>query len=142
MSRIPADLPDGVSAIVFEQIERKDEKWVEGALKRADKLDRLEEREQADGGTMSTKRTAAKAADDLYSTVAELQDGASYLSVQNRLLLHAPNLAALDLAIDKLARQYIDAFSSLHAAPYHGSSGRSFRHCLRPIRTSEATDST
>ncbi|MEW2018744.1 hypothetical protein [Rhodococcus sp. NPDC076796] len=120
VSRIPADLPDGVSAIVFEQIERKDEKWVEGALKRADKLDRLEEREQADGGTMSTKRTAAKAADDLYSTVAELQDGASYLSVQNRLLLHAPNLAALDLAIDKLARQYIDAFSSLHAAPYHG----------------------
>lgn len=120
VSRIPADLPQGVSAIVFEQVERKDEKWVDAALKRADKLDRLEEREQADGGTMSTKRSAAKAADDLYSTVAELQDGASYLSVHNRLLLHAPSLAMLDSAVDKLARQYIDAFSSLHAAPYHG----------------------
>ncbi|MCZ4580431.1 hypothetical protein O4158_15270 [Gordonia amicalis] len=120
VSRIPSDLPTGVTAIVFEQVERKDEKWVENALKRADKLDRLEEREQADGGTMSTKRSAAKAADDLYSTVAELQDGASYLSVQNRLLLHAPSLDALDSAVDKLARQYIEAFSSLHAAPYHG----------------------
>ncbi|OUS97219.1 hypothetical protein [Rhodococcus sp. NCIMB 12038] len=120
VSRIPADLPEGVSAIVFEQVERKDEKWVDAALARADKLDRLEEREQADGGTMSTKRTAAKAADDLYSTVAELGDGAAYLSVHNRILLHAPSLAALDSAVDKLARQYIDAFSSLHAAPYHG----------------------
>lgn len=120
VSRIPADLPEGVSAIVFEQVERKDEKWVEDALKRADKLDRLEEREQADGGTMSTKRSAAKAADDLYSTVAEIQDGASYLSVHNRIMLHAPSLAMLDSAVDKLARQYIDAFSSLHAAPYHG----------------------
>ncbi|PZU04650.1 MAG: hypothetical protein DI630_00610 [Gordonia sp. (in: high G+C Gram-positive bacteria)] len=120
VNRIPVDLPEGVSAIVFEQVERKDEKWVESALKRADKLDRLEEREQADGGTMSTKRSAAKAADDLYSTVAELQDGASYLSIHNRLLLHAPSLAVLDSAVDKLARQYIDAFSSLHAAAYHG----------------------
>lgn len=115
-----SDLPQSVTAIFFEQVERKDEKWVESALKRADKIDRLEEREQADGGTMSTKRSAAKAADDLYSTVAELQDGASYLSVQNRLLLHAPSLAMLDSAVDRLARQYIDAFSSLHAAPYHG----------------------
>lgn len=120
VDRIPADLPEGVSAIVFEQVERKDEKWVDAALARADKLDRLEEREQADGGTMSTKRTAAKAADDLYSTVAELGDGAAYLSVHNRILLHAPSLEALDSAVDKLARQYIDAFSSLHAAPYHG----------------------
>ncbi|MET3959844.1 hypothetical protein ABIE52_006779 [Rhodococcus sp. OAS809] len=120
VSRIPDGLPEGVSAIVFEQVERKDEKWVENALKKADKLDRLEEREQNDGGTMSTKRTAAKAADDLFTTVAELHDGAAYLSVHNRILFHAPSLEMLDSTIDKLARQYIDAFSSLHAAPYHG----------------------
>lgn len=120
VSRIPDGLPEGVSAIVFEQVERKDEKWVENALKKADKLDRLEEREQNDGGTMSTKRSAAKAADDLYSTVTELQDGAAYLSVHNRILFHAPSLEMLDSTVDKLARQYIDAFSSLHAAPYHG----------------------
>lgn len=120
VNRVPADLPEGVSAIVFEQVERKSERWVEAALKRADKLDRLEEREQAEGGTISTKRSAAKAADDLYSTVAELDDGASYLSVHNRILLHAPSLEVLDSAVDKLARQYIEAFSSLHAAPYHG----------------------
>lgn len=119
--RVPRDLPDGVKAVVIETVERRDEKWIDDALKRADKLDRLEEREQNDGGTMSTRRSAAKAADDLFSTVAELQDGASYLNVHNRLLLQAPSLEALDSAVERLGRQYIEDFNaSVTAAAYHG----------------------
>ena len=127
VNRIPRDLPEGSSAVLIETVQRRDDKWIEDALKKADKLDNMEQREQAEGGSATTKRKAAKAADDLYSSVAELQDGASYLLVHNRILLHAPDLDTLELVIDKLARQYIEDFSgSVTAAPYPGEQRQDF----------------
>lgn len=120
IDRIPDGLDDRVTAVVFEQVRRMDEKWVDQYTKQSEKLDNLDAREQEETGTTSSRRKAAKISGDLEITIAELQDGASYLSVQNRLLLKAPTLEILDETIERVARLYIDRFGTLKAAPYAG----------------------
>ncbi|MFK0249565.1 hypothetical protein ACIQUM_33115 [Amycolatopsis azurea] len=120
IDRIPDGLDDQVTAVVLEQVRRMDDKWVDQFTRQSEKLDRLDALEQAEAGTTSTRRKAAKISTDLEATIAEIQDGASYLSVQGRLFLRAPTLAVLDDTIDRIARLYIDRFGTLTVAPYIG----------------------
>lgn len=120
INRIPAGLGDGVSVIVFEQTRRLGEKWITDKLNNSEKLNRLESGEQETSGTASSRRKAQKVSSDVEEVTGELQDGASYLHVHNRLLVKAPNLAALDEAIDKIDRLYVDRFGTLNVAAYPG----------------------
>lgn len=120
VDRIPNNLGPGVSTVLMEQVVRMNDRWVDDNLQNADKLDKLEEREQDEGGTRSTKRRAVKVANDMSYIVAELQSGASYLSVHNRLWVKAPSLEQLDAAVEKIERLYIDRFHTLRVAPFHG----------------------
>lgn len=120
INRIPKDLPDGVTTIILEQVRRKGEKWVEDRVKTAEKLDSLDEGEQATSGSMSSRRRAAKIADDTEIITGEIQDGASYLHVHNRLLIKAPDLKTLDESIDRIRRDYIERFNTLKIAAYPG----------------------
>lgn len=118
IDRIPDGLDERVTAVVLEQVKRMDEKWIDSYTKQSEKLDRLDANEQEETGTTSSKRKAAKISGDLGITIGEIQDGASYLSVHNRLFLKAPDLATLDDTIDRVTRLYIDRFGTLKAAPY------------------------
>lgn len=120
IDRIPDGLDERVTAVVLEQVKRMDEKWIDSYTKQSEKLDRLDANEQEESGTTSSKRKAAKISGDLGITIGEIQDGASYLSVHNRLFLKAPDLATLDDTIDRVTRLYIDRFGTLKAAPYAG----------------------
>ncbi|WP_246113677.1 hypothetical protein [Streptomyces montanus] len=120
IDRIPDGLDERVTAVVLEQVKRMDEKWIDSYTKQSEKLDRLDANEQEETGTTSSKRKAAKISGDLGITIGEIQDGASYLSVHNRLFLKAPDLATLDDTIDRVMRLYIDRFGTLKAAPYAG----------------------
>ncbi|MFE4332536.1 hypothetical protein ACFRQM_24870 [Streptomyces sp. NPDC056831] len=120
IDRIPDGLDDRVTAVVLEQVKRMDDKWIDSYTKQSEKLERLDANEQEETGTTSSKRKAAKISGDLGITIGEIQDGASYLSVHNRLLLKAPDLAALDESIDRVTRLYIDRFGTLKAAAYAG----------------------
>lgn len=120
VNRIPERMPEGVRAILIDSVHRHTDKWIDDAERKSEKLAKLDEREQSSGGTMRSKRKMAKSADDLFETITELQDGAAYLSVHMRMVLHAPSLEKLDLAIERLARQYIDPMPSVHVEPYHG----------------------
>ncbi|MFJ9893631.1 hypothetical protein ACIQPR_09890 [Streptomyces sp. NPDC091280] len=120
IDRIPDGLDERVTAVVLEQVKRMDEKWIDSYTKQAEKLDRLDANEQEETGTTSSRRKAAKISGDLGITIGEIQDGASYLSVHNRLFLKAPDLATLDDTIDRVTRLYIDRFGTLKAAPYAG----------------------
>lgn len=120
VTRIPDSMPAGVRAVLIDSVQKMSDKWVDDAEKKSEKLAKLDEREQAAGGTMRTKRKMAKSADDLLATIAEIQDGAAYLSVHMRLVLHADSLDKLDLAIERLGRQYIDRIPSVRVEPYHG----------------------
>ncbi|MFC8125427.1 hypothetical protein [Streptomyces sp. NPDC057302] len=120
IDRIPDGLDERVTAVVLEQVKRMDEKWIDSYTKQSEKLDQLDANEQEETGTTSSKRKAAKISGDLGITIGEIQDGASYLSVHNRLFLKAPDLATLDDTIDRVTRLYIDRFGTLKAAPYAG----------------------
>lgn len=120
INRIPGGLEDGVSTIVLEQVRRMGEKWVQERIKTSEKLDKLDENEQNQTGTTSSRRKAAKIADDTEIASAEIQDGASYLHVHNRLMIKAPNLETLDASIEKITRLYIERFGTLRAAAYPG----------------------
>lgn len=127
VNRIPdrlGDESDGITAVVFEQVDRMPDKWVDDALNKADKMDKIEDREQQSGGTASTKRRAVKVSQDMNTVVAEYQDGASYLNVHNRIMIQAPTLEKLDSVLEHLTRLYIDRFATLKAAPYHGEQRR------------------
>ncbi|MFJ3858353.1 hypothetical protein ACIPRL_19165 [Streptomyces sp. NPDC090085] len=120
IDRIPDGLDERVTAVVVEQVKRMDDKWIDSYTKQSEKLERLDANEQEETGTTSSKRKAAKISGDLGVTIGELQDGASYLSVHNRLFLKAPDLTTLDDTIDRVTRLYIDRFGTLKAAPYAG----------------------
>jgi hypothetical protein len=120
INRIPGNLEDGVTVVVMEQVRRMSEKWIDDNLKVSERLDKLEEGEQSQSGTMRSRRRAAKVADDMTVIAGEIQDGASYLHVHNRLLIKAPNVEALDASIEKIARLYIDRFTTVTVAAYPG----------------------
>ena len=120
INRIPTGMPENVTVVVFEQVRRMGEKWIEEKIKTVEKLDRLEEGEQAQAGTMTSRRKAAKVSDDMEIVAGELQDGASYLHVHNRLLVRAPSLKVLDEAVERISRLYIDRFGTLTVAAYPG----------------------
>ncbi|WP_030895372.1 hypothetical protein [Streptomyces sp. NRRL F-5053] len=120
IDRIPDGLDDKVTAVVLEQVHRMTDKWIDSYTKQSEKLDRLDSQEQDETGTTSSKRKAAKISSDLATTIGEIQDGASYLSVHNRLFLKAPDLETLDDSIDRVTRLYIDRFGTLKATAYAG----------------------
>lgn len=120
ISRIPGGLPDGVSTVMLDQARRKGEKWVNERIKTSEKLDKLEAGEQAQTGTISSRRKAAKIADDVEVASGEIQDGASYLHVHMRLMVKAPSLKLLDEAVETISRLYIDRMGTVRVAAYPG----------------------
>ncbi|MFC4048297.1 hypothetical protein ACFOY4_01265 [Actinomadura syzygii] len=120
IDRIPDGLDEGVTAVVLEQVVRMSEKWIDQNTRTSERLDKLDGQEQEETGTTSSRRRAAKVSSDLETTIGEIQDGAAYLSVHDRLLLKAPDLARLEDSIERVARLYIDRFGTLTAAAYAG----------------------
>ena len=113
-------LPQNVTAILLEQVSRVTESWLTNKIKESERLDRLDSQEQSENGTKSTRRKASKVSADIEQVIAEIQDGAAYLSVHYRILLKAPSLEVLDDVIDDLRRKYIDAVGNLSIAGHHG----------------------
>ena len=113
-------LPQNVTAILLEQVSRVSESWLADKIKSSERLDRLDTQEQSENGTTSSRRKASKVSADIEQVIAEIQDGAAYLSVHYRILLKAPSLEVLDDVIDDLRRKYIDAVGNLSIAGHHG----------------------
>ena len=120
VNRIPYDLPQGVSAINFEQVSRMTDNWISEHQTKAEHASEMDANAQLQTGTNTTRQTAEKSLGDLAVIAQELNNGASYLNVQNRILVKAPTLEKLDIAVDKIGRIYLDNFSTLRAAPYIG----------------------
>lgn len=120
INRIPAGLNEGVSVVVLEQVRRMGEKWIDDHIASTEKLDKLDSGEQASTGTATSRRKAQKVSGDVSEATAEIQDGASYLHIHNRLLVKAPSLAALDEALERITRLYVDRFGTLTVAAYPG----------------------
>lgn len=120
IDRIPDGLDDRVTTVVYEQVAKMDDKWVETYIKQSEKLEKLDANEQEETGTTASKKKAAKISDDRDIIIGEIQDGAAYLHVHNRLLVKAPDLETLEDTLQRIERLYIDRFGTLKAAPYAG----------------------
>lgn len=120
VNMIPRGLPNGVSVIKLEQIRRMTDSWVDSRQTRSETVSNLSAQEQEKAGTNRTRGKTRQQADDLRVIASELQNGATYLNVHFRLLVKAPDLATLDLAISAIERLYVDRFGTMEAAPYHG----------------------
>lgn len=120
IDRIPDGLDDRVTSVVFEQVRRMTDSWIESETKNSERLGNLEKRETEAAPTTTAKHKVAKKSDDRDEVIAELEQGASYLSVHDRLLLKAPDLETLEESIETVSRLYIDRFGSMWAAPYAG----------------------
>lgn len=124
INKIPAGLPDGVTTINLEQVSRMGEKWISDRQTQAEKISEANEGAQEQTGSNKAKHLARSAQDDLEVIARELNDGASYLYVQSRLMVKAPSLELLDVSIDKITRLFMDRFATLWTAPYTGNQRR------------------
>lgn len=124
IGKIPGGLDDGVTTVCFEQTRRMTEGWLHDHQNQTEGISQMNENEQNRGGSNTSKGKARRNREDLAVIASELQDGAAYLHVAYRLLVKAPTLEALDIAVSKIDRMYIDRFATLTAAPYPGEQRR------------------
>lgn len=122
MLRIPQNLDRyGVTSTVIDQVGVKPEKWVADNIAKSGKITRLDAREQSETGTTSTKWRSAKRAEDNTVVTMEINNGDAYLEVQSRMILSAPDVESMDLALDSLRSNYVDFFNgNLKLVPLHG----------------------
>lgn len=124
INKIPSGLPEGVTTINFEQVSRMGERWISDRQNQAEKISDANENAQNQAGSNKSKHLANEAQEDLKVIARELNDGASYLYVQSRLMVKAPDVQTLDDSVDKIERLFSDRFATLWAAPYTGSQRR------------------
>ena len=132
VNRIPVSMPDGVMTVNLEQVSRMGESWIADHQDRAESVADVNETEADRGGTNSSKGRASRAARDFQVIARELNDGASYLNVHDRLLLKAPSLETLDRAVSAISRYYMDRFGTMSAAPYIGDQRLELSSMFRP----------
>lgn len=121
INRIPSGLSDKIVTVSMEQIAKMTEGWIHEHQTRAEGVASINENEQNRAGNSTSKGQASRKSYDMNMIAQELQEGASYLHLQYRLLVKAPNLEELDYAITQIERLYIDRFATLEAAPFAGN---------------------
>lgn len=126
VNKIPAGLPDGVTTVNFEQVQKYTEDWIIAHQSSAEGVSQMALREQDSMGTNTSKKRAQRSSADLEEIADELNNGAAYLNVHSRLLVKAPSLEVLDDAVAKIERLYLDRFATLWASPYTGDQQRDF----------------
>lgn len=121
INKIPTGLDSDIEIVLLEQNRKMTEDWLSSHQNNAEGVTEMNANEQARAGSQTAKGKATQRADDIKMIAAELQNGAAYLEVQSRIFMSAPSLEKLDDAVNKIERQYIDRFATIHAAAYYGS---------------------
>lgn len=135
INKIPGGLPEGVTTINIDQVSRMGEKWISDRQTQAEKISDANEGAQNQAGSNKSRHLARQAQNDLEVIAKELNDGASYLYVQSRLMVKAPDLETLDNSIDKITRLFLDRFATLWVVPYTGNQRRELSDFMRNNKT-------
>ena len=120
INRIPAGLDATVTTIGFEQVSRMSEGWIQQNQTKAEGIAQMDTNETDRAGNMRSKHSANRKLADMDLIARELQDGASYLKIQFRIMIKARTLDDLDHALQRLERMYTERFGTLNAAVYAG----------------------
>lgn len=124
--RIPttAHLPHDVVTVNIEGVSRMTEQWIHDHQGKAEAVAETDVNEQARNGSMSSRGKSEGRARDVLDIGRELNQGESYLQVQARLLVKAPDLETLDVAVEKIERMYNERFGSVDVMAYAGDQRR------------------
>lgn len=120
INKIPVHLPDDVVTINFDSVSRMSESWINAHQSRAEAIAETDMNEQGRNGTISTQGKASSRMADITQIGRELNNGASYLRMQSRILVKAPDLETLDQAVEKIERRYSEKFSTIAPMAYMG----------------------
>lgn len=121
IGRIPMGMDSDIVTISFEQVRRMSKAWIDDHESVAESVATMNNQEQSKSKTTSQAKTkSSRKVRDLEEIAKELTDNAAYLQCQFKLMVKAPNLEKLDIAITRIGRRYVDVFSSLEAAPFMG----------------------
>lgn len=133
IGRIPMGLDSDITTISFEHIRRMSKGWVEEHESTAEGVATMNEKEQSNSGTQRTKHNSSRKMQDLEEIARELNDNAAYLKCQFKLMVKAPNIEKLDIAISRIGRRYVDVFNTLEAAPFMGQQRRELSTLFQTI---------
>ena len=132
INRIPSGMPEGVVTVNIEGISRMSEGWINDHQGKAEAIAETDSNEQARTGSISTKGKAQSRARDIADIGRELNRGESYLNVQTRILVKAPDLDTLDVAVERLDRLYTERFGTISTMAYAGDQRRELSTLLSP----------
>ena len=119
VSRIVMSLPQGVSAISFENMMRYSEGWIQSHQSKVEGIVQMNTTEgEVNAGTSSQKLRNRTQAEELHTIATELQQGASYMGVTFRMLIKADSLELLDKTLENIQQSYTERFGTLNAGPY------------------------
>lgn len=121
---IPTGLDEDIVVMLFEQTRRMTENWIDKHQNQSEAVAKSTDNEQQQGGTKTGQQKAGVMNEQLEVIAEELSAGASYLNVHYRLIVKAPTLDKLDKAVGHIATSYVDRFSTVNAAAYHGEQRR------------------
>lgn len=130
VNMIPYQLPKGVTTMNIDSVVRMGQGWIDAHQPRAENISNKNTMAQHENGTLTEKTKARRSQQSLAEIAQELTNGASYLNVQNRLLVKAPTLEMLDQAIHKIEREYTDNFGTLNPGIYNGRQYDELSHLL------------
>ena len=130
VNMIPYQLPKGVTTMNIDRVVRMGQGWIDAHQPRAENISNKNTMAQHENGTLTEKTKARRSQQSLAEIAQELTNGASYLNVQNRLLVKAPTLEMLDQAIHKIEREYTDNFGTLNPGIYNGRQYDELSHLL------------
>ena len=119
VSRIIMALPNGVSAISFENTMRYSEGWIQQHQSKTEGIVQMNINEgDANAGTSAQKMRNKTQAEELQVIATEIQQGASYLGVTFRMLIKADTLELLDKTLENIQQSYTERFGTLNAGAY------------------------
>lgn len=134
---IPGDLDSDISVRKLTHVARQSESWVMQHQGKAEGLLGSSEQQVQRDGSLSARAKHSKKEQSLIEIANELMSGASYLRVAMRLVVKAPTLNKLDDAVEKINRQYMDRFDTVHAEPYIGEQRNELSNLFRKVDIKE-----
>lgn len=134
---IPGDLDSDISVRKMTHVARQSESWVMQHQGKAEGLLGSSEQQVQRDGSLSARAKHTKKETQLIEIANDLMAGASYLRVAMRLVVKAPTLNKLDDAVEKINRQYMDRFDTVHAEPYIGEQRNELSNLFRRVDSKE-----
>lgn len=125
---IPTGLDQDVVTVNLEQISRMSAEWIESHQTKAEDVAINNVNEVGRTGTYTGQQGARQSEHDIMVIASELASGASYLNVQERILVKAPTLESLERAVARIKKLYQERFATVSPAPHEGCMRNELSH--------------